>query len=636
MRRQHPWLLWLALALLLMLGALATLQYRWVGEVSQAGRHRLATTLHSRAQQFTEEFDREIARVFFWLQVEPTEIDSDDWARYAERYERWLAGAAHPRLVREVWLFAPNVPPRRFDVASRRFVETPVAGALASFWSDAQKEFAEARPAHTPSSWLHAIRDDIPAIVVPVPRLVAFAADQRMRIETLKSLAPRGYTVIVLDEPYITRGLLPELATRAFGASGGSDYHVAVTSRRSNREVFSFGPPVSQTSGKPDIELGLFDVRLDTVADLRVAALGSAKEDNVPPLPFVIAGRKAEGTPLAETRRFTFSVIQRHAAEQAEHAGQDGAASSASRFAVPGPQWTLQVRHRAGSLEAAVASTRRRNLALSGGIFVLFATSIALLLLSVQRASRLASQQVEFVAAVSHELQTPLAVIRSAGENLADGLVTGHDQVKRYGALVKNEGLRLSSMVEQVLAFAGMRGERRLHVRPARVGDVVRQAVDSASADLNEAGMAVEIEVPDDLPLVPLDADAVVRALANLLTNAAKYAREGGVVRITAEQARARKGEELRISVIDRGPGIDPEDQPHIFEPFYRARTVIASRIHGTGLGLSLVEAIASAHGGRVSVEPGQPRGSTFTLHLPFVPVDEKVPAGQAVTADRS
>src|SRR5512144_1348342 len=121
MRRRQPWLLWLALALLVMLGAMAVLQYRWVGEVSQAGRQRLTTTLHTRAQQFTDEFDQEIARAFFWLQVEPGALQREDWSRYTERYERWLAGAAHPRLVRDIWLFAPGHDARRFDPGARSF-----------------------------------------------------------------------------------------------------------------------------------------------------------------------------------------------------------------------------------------------------------------------------------------------------------------------------------------------------------------------------------------------------------------------------------------------------------------------------------------------------------------------------------
>jgi signal transduction histidine kinase len=272
---------------------------------------------------------------------------------------------------------------------------------------------------------------------------------------------------------------------------------------------------------------------------------------------------------------------------------------------------------------------------LSMGILDVLALSIIVLVASVRRASRLAAQQVEFVAAVSHELRTPLAVIRSAGENLADGVVAGPAHVRRYGELVRNEGLRLSSMVEQVLAFAGMGGEGALRRAPEDVRDVIARASGSASADLHDAGLRVEVDVPHDLPPVAIDGEAVARAVANLLTNAAKYAAAGGVVRVAATLAPGR-ARELRLTVEDRGPGIAPDDLPHVFEPFFRAPSVIASRIHGSGLGLSLVQAIARAHGGRASVRSEPGRGSTFTLHLPHVVARPAPAAREPVPASRS
>jgi signal transduction histidine kinase len=116
--------------------------------------------------------------------------------------------------------------------------------------------------------------------------------------------------------------------------------------------------------------------------------------------------------------------------------------------------WILAVKHRLGSLEEAVDSQRRRNLAISFGILILLAGSMAMIMVSTQRAQRLAKLQMDFVAGVSHELRTPLAVIVSAGDNLAEGVVGDAEQVKQYGALVRDEGRRLAAMVEQTLSFA--------------------------------------------------------------------------------------------------------------------------------------------------------------------------------------
>ena len=101
-----------------------------------------------------------------------------------------------------------------------------------------------------------------------------------------------------------------------------------------------------------------------------------------------------------------------------------------------------------------VAADRRRNLLLSFGVLLVLAVSMALIIISAQRARRLARLQMEFVAGVSHELRTPVAVICSAADNLAEGFVGAKDQVKEYGALIRNEGRRLAGMIEQILRFA--------------------------------------------------------------------------------------------------------------------------------------------------------------------------------------
>jgi signal transduction histidine kinase len=267
-----------------------------------------------------------------------------------------------------------------------------------------------------------------------------------------------------------------------------------------------------------------------------------------------------------------------------------------------------------GSLEAAVGQVRQRNLLVSSGILAILGASIGFLVVTTRRAQDLARQQMEFVAAVSHELRTPLAVIRSAADNLADGVVHDDPQVRKYGALVGGEGRRLTEMVEQILELAGIHsGQRGFPLAPVAVLPLLREVVEASSTLIAEAGLSVEYDVPETLPPVLGDQQALRRMLLNLVGNAIKYGAKGGWIGLKARAA----GREVSISVADRGIGIEAAEQPRIFEPFYRAPGVIAAQIQGAGLGLSLVQRIVEAHGGRIAVRSAPGAGSAFTVYLP-------------------
>jgi signal transduction histidine kinase len=299
--------------------------------------------------------------------------------------------------------------------------------------------------------------------------------------------------------------------------------------------------------------------------------------------------------------------------------------------------------HRAGSLEAAVAAVRFRNLMLSSGILLLLTTAIGLIVVSARRAQALARRQMEFVAAVSHELRTPVSVIGTAASNLADGVVADPARVRKYGETIQGEARRLAETVERVLQLAGIAaGSAARSTAPVSVAEIVQQSVAACRPEIDARGVTLELSLPDALPPVQGDASALRSAVQNLLSNAVKYGGDARWVRISAEalpgprtrQApagaqwrmtlsdrrpgrRAASGPHVAISVTDRGLGLSAEERGHIFEPFYRGREAISRQIQGSGLGLNLVSRIVAAHGGRVEVasEPG--KGSTFTLVLP-------------------
>jgi signal transduction histidine kinase len=224
----------------------------------------------------------------------------------------------------------------------------------------------------------------------------------------------------------------------------------------------------------------------------------------------------------------------------------------------------------------------------------------------------------QFVAGVSHELRTPLAVICSAGDNLADGVVEETEQVRKYGALIRDEGRRLAGMVEQTLQFAAVEsGRKRYDLQPVDVGNVIETTLAEAEPMIQAAGFAVEKTIEAKLPLAKADASALSQCIQNLITNALKYGLENRWMGVRAAAVTGARGPEVRITVEDKGAGIEPADLPHIFEPFYQGRAAGRAKSPGAGLGLSLAKDAMEAMGGSISVKGAPGEGSSFSLHLP-------------------
>src|SRR5215470_10049708 len=241
-------------------------------------------------------------------------------------------------------------------------------------------------------------------------------------------------------------------------------------------------------------------------------------------------------------------------------------------------------------------------------------------------AIQLAKLQMDFVASVSHELRTPVAVLSSAADNIADGLVTGKAELQKYGQMMRNQTRQMSELVEQILLFASAdeRSERYIFERltVAQILDAVQK---STKGLVEGHGFVLERRIEADLPQVLGDLPALTQCLQNLVGNAVKYGGERKWIGLTAWRAPAanRAGEEIRISVSDRGMGIERSELPHIFDPFYRSPRVVNMQIHGTGLGLSLAKRIAETMGGGLTVVSEISVGSAFTLHLPALERNE-------------
>ncbi len=363
--------------------------------------------------------------------------------------------------------------------------------------------------------------------------------------------------------------MLPALAQQHFRKTGDAfDYEIAVVSNAGRGVVYHSAAAFSpKPDARADATVDLFQVRTQdfgaVAAEVRrfvttfTAGLprspvsGTSARILREPivLPQMPDGRGTGTRATGESGQVSI-IVQK----DTTLTGRAGFPTATWRMTPPSaPGWRLLVKHPSGSLEVAVNAVRRRNLLISSSILAVLGASVGLLILSTRRAQELARQQMEFVAAVSHELRTPLAVIRSAGENLADGVVRDDEQIRKYGDLVRNEGRRLTEMVEQILEFAGIQsGQRGFALRPVAIAPMLRDIVESSRALIDAAGMQVEYDLPDTLPPVLGEEPALRRVFQNLIANAIKYGATGEWIGLRARHV----GREVHVTVADRGIGI--------------------------------------------------------------------------------
>jgi signal transduction histidine kinase len=212
---------------------------------------------------------------------------------------------------------------------------------------------------------------------------------------------------------------------------------------------------------------------------------------------------------------------------------------------------------------------------------------------------------------MSHELRTPLAGISSLAQNQEEGTIREPEQIRKYGSLIRKEARRLMDMLEQTLTFAAT--SRPAEFTEIHAQDLISDALTQQATALDQLGFTVETSVDADLPVIRGDRRALTRAVTNLVSNSIKYSNGHRWLFI---RARAATGE-VRITVEDRGIGLDASERDHLFEPFVRGRRAVNAQIPGSGLGLSIVRSTVEAHGGRVSLEPNAGEGVSATLYLP-------------------
>jgi signal transduction histidine kinase len=222
------------------------------------------------------------------------------------------------------------------------------------------------------------------------------------------------------------------------------------------------------------------------------------------------------------------------------------------------------------------------------------------------------------VSAVTHELRTPLTTFRMYAGMLADGTIEEEERRQSYLETLRSEASRLSSTVENVLAYARLERGNSPAVRRESV--TVKELLGSLSPPLRrrvtEAGMSLRVstDAADELRVVT-DTDAVRQILENLVDNACKYARDAADPSIRIEAA--ADDDLVRITVRDNGPGVTKDEARSIFSPFDRGRRPVSDDTPGVGLGLAISRGLARDLGGDLRLAPSGERGAAFVLELP-------------------
>jgi signal transduction histidine kinase len=635
-----------------LVGWLGALEYHWLDQVSQADREERRASLQSHAEEFATDFDRELSRLYVFLQNAGPTVQSGPDPEFAKRYVAWHDSARDPQIVKEIyWVRSgSDAKPASIEAyrpATRTFAPVPWPDPLLTFKPTAPTAPRDVLSAAISATSFSISRDAVNASIPAVSVQISIRSDLRQvsGFSTTTNPATGNNTwvavtiapdrlVAYLDRDYLKTTVLPALAARYFPPRSIDPYRLAVIDpQQPDTPIMTADWPegTSVDAKHADASVSIFTFRGDLTAvfsqramlndvGTRGPAPSSAGGGGAAITSFAspVGGGRGGGvggagganvvTSGRATTQSTFRLLVEGSGAPPQISG------STVRLANSPPRWQLVLQHSAGSLDAAVSNARHRNLWLSFGLLSVLAAGVVLIVTNAQRSERLATQQMDFVATVSHELRTPLAVIRSAAQNLSAGVIGDPARAKQYGELIESEGKRLTEMVEQVLDFAGVGGSPRLAAtRLLDVGAIALEVAASCEPLAADANVELETEIASGLPQVFGDDTALRSAIQNLVSNAIKYGADGHWIRI---EVRA-DGNRVQVSVADRGLGIDPADRAHVFEPFYRGQRAKDTQIHGNGLGLSLVKRIADGLGGTVSVESTPGEGATFTLTLP-------------------
>ena len=565
----------------LVVAVLAILQYRWIDELSKSQESRAASRLHEETRLLADAFDTEVTRAALAFEV-PLAQSSSKFPGIESAWDAWNRDARWPGIVSGVsllesdrggWRAHSFGSPATFDI---RDVLTPGYSPMAPIRLRTNVNQGGFKAT--------LFVDGHPAFLRPAPGIPATLDAPRM-----------SWLLIRFDEKYLTSTVLPRLLEKHATPDDRADFQFEIKQRTTETgrgdlmaaDVFYYRPDCLTTpvvvSTQPPADTrwkhGL--TGLSTVPGLMM--------DSVP----------GQGTSLN-------SVL--HAVGNCQ---------------IPlGPTdhglMQLSIRSREGSLSSVFSRFRKRNEFMSALVLASLLAALSVLIVSTERARKLARMQTVIAAGISHELRTPLASLRVAADDLRNGHVKDHDEVRQYGEVIETQSRRLEHVVNQALAFArSTQSEAPRRLYAVSVSDTFEAVLSAVTPGIAGANLEFERRIASDIPRMLVEPELVLRCVTNLVENSIKYARNGGWILLAARQANRAGRCFVEVTVEDRGPGIPDEERTAVFEPFYRGSSARRSRCTGSGLGLAIVRNAMQANGGSIALERAVPHGCRFRLFFP-------------------
>ena len=287
-----------------------------------------------------------------------------------------------------------------------------------------------------------------------------------------------------------------------------------------------------------------------------------------------------------------------------------------TRFPTTLYKWILQIVPRNyAELEQGIEDQRRTNLFFIILSMSLIFISLAIIYMGWRRDRQLRQLKENFIGSVSHELKTPLSLIRMFSEILVTGRVAREDKKKEYYRIIHHESDRMSRLINNLLDFANLeRGIENKNFEKVNLPELIGKALEAYRHEVEKDGFELSLKTDSGVPETYADPNAITMAFLNLLDNSVKYSDGQKKIQVRIEQNNGC----MDLSVTDEGIGIPLSEQKKIFDKFYRGSAPTIRRVRGSGIGLAIAKNVAEMHGGEVLVKSEPGKGSTFTLRLPI------------------